>query len=137
MTALSARQLAAGYGTVPVVRQFDLELAEGEVLALLGPNGAGKTTLLLTLSGLLPRMGGELDMLGDEAPNGDPVALTRRGLVLVPDDRALFTTLTTRQNIELGQRRGSTTTVDDVLEFFPALRNRLDVRAGSLSGGEQ
>ncbi|MCU1401466.1 MAG: livF [Acidimicrobiales bacterium] len=137
MTALASVGLDAGYGGTAVVRKFDLELQEGEILALLGPNGAGKTTILLTLAGLLPRIGGQLEILGEHAPSGDPVAVTRRGLVLVPDDRALFRGLTCRENIELGRRRGIKTTVDDVLEFFPGLRNRLDLRAGSLSGGEQ
>jgi len=136
MIALSTRGLAAGYGKVAVVRDFDLELGRGEVLALLGPNGAGKTTLLLTLSGLLPRMGGEMALLDDPVPSSDPTAMNRRGLVLVPDDRALFTGLTTRENLKLGSSRSSVS-VDEVLDLFPALRARLDIRAGSLSGGEQ
>jgi branched-chain amino acid transport system ATP-binding protein len=137
MTALACRNLDAGYHGVPVVRSLDLEVTEGEIVALLGPNGAGKTTVLLTLAGLLPRVGGEVELHGEPAPNGDPVRMTRRGLVLVPDDRALFRSLTCKENIELGRRKRATVTLDEILDFFPALAKRLDVAAGDLSGGEQ
>jgi branched-chain amino acid transport system ATP-binding protein len=133
---LACAALDAGYSGSPVVRSFDMEVNSGDVLALLGPNGAGKTTVLLTMAGLLRRMGGSVDIMGKAAPNGEPNAATRRGLVLVPDDRSLFRGLTCRDNIVLGQRRGGAT-VDDMLDFFPALRDRLEVKAGSLSGGEQ
>ncbi len=137
MTALACRELDAGYNGVPVVRGLDLEVAEGELVALLGPNGAGKTTVLLTLAGLLPRIDGEVELHDEPAPNGDPVRMARRGLVLVPDDRSLFRSLTCKENIELGRRKGRTTTLDDVLDFFPDIRKRLDLHAGDLSGGEQ
>jgi branched-chain amino acid transport system ATP-binding protein len=137
MSALACRALDAGYGGVPVVRGFDLHVAEGEVVALLGPNGAGKTTVLLTLAGLLPRLGGHVELHGQPAPSGDPVRVARRGLVLVPDDRALFRSLTCKENIELGRRKGATTTLDEIVDLFPDLRKRLDLRAGDLSGGEQ
>lgn len=136
MTALGCEALAAGYAGKAVVRGFDCQVNEGEVVALLGPNGAGKTTVLLTLAGLLPRVGGEVELFGEPAPDGNPAGIAKKGLVLVPDDRSLFTTLTTRQNIELGRRKGSTP-VADVLDFFPELGKRLDIAAGMLSGGEQ
>ncbi|HET6950058.1 MAG TPA: ABC transporter ATP-binding protein [Acidimicrobiales bacterium] len=137
MTALACRRLEAGYNGVPVVRGLDLEVAKGEVVALLGPNGAGKTTVLLTLAGLLPRLGGEVELHGRATPDGDPVKMTRRGLVLVPDDRALFRSLSCRENILLGRRKGGSVALDAVVELFPPLRERLDVKAGNLSGGEQ
>jgi branched-chain amino acid transport system ATP-binding protein len=136
MTALTCNALAAGYEGKAVVRDFDLQLNEGEVVALLGPNGAGKTTVLLTLAGLLPRVGGEVELFGEPAPNGNPAGIAKKGLVLVPDDRSLFTTLSTRDNIQLGRRKGSAS-VAEVLEFFPELEKRLDIAAGMLSGGEQ
>jgi branched-chain amino acid transport system ATP-binding protein len=135
-TVLACRGLVAGHLGRPVVRGFDLEIADGEILALLGPNGAGKTTVLLTLAGLLPKLGGTVTLLGQPIRSARPHLITRRGLVLVPDDRALFTTLTTRENLLLAQRRGGMG-LDGVLTYFPALRNRLAVRAGMLSGGEQ
>jgi branched-chain amino acid transport system ATP-binding protein len=133
---LSCRSLDAGYDGNVVVRDFDLDVAPGDVVALLGPNGAGKTTLLLTLAGLLPRLGGSVELLGEPTPNGKATAVAHRGLVLVPDDRSLFAALTTRENIALGMRKGGPD-VGDMLSYFPALEPRLDVRAGMLSGGEQ
>ncbi|MCU1395530.1 MAG: livF [Ilumatobacteraceae bacterium] len=134
--ALQCIGLDAGYSGNPVVRGVNLEIMPGEVVALLGPNGAGKTTLLATFAGLLPILGGTLDVLGSPAPKGNPTSMSRRGVVLVPDDRALFTTLTSRENIQLGRRAGSPT-LEQIIDYFPALEKRLDVKAGSLSGGEQ
>ncbi|MCW2887282.1 MAG: branched-chain amino acid transport system ATP-binding protein [Streptosporangiaceae bacterium] len=135
-TVLECRSLDAGHLGRPVVRGFDLSVSEGEIVALLGPNGAGKTTVLLTLSGLLPKLGGSVSLLGHPLRASRPHLVTRLGLVLVPDDRALFTTLTTRENLRLGRRRGGMG-VPEVLSYFPALEERLDVKAGMLSGGEQ
>ena len=136
MTALlTCDGVAAGYAK-PVVRGFDLTLRPGEVAALLGPNGAGKTTLLLTLAGLLPRLDGSISLGGQQVRNGRARAVARMGLVLVPDDRSLFTQLTVRDNLTLARRRRGST-LDQVLDFFPALGKRLKVAAGMLSGGEQ
>jgi branched-chain amino acid transport system ATP-binding protein len=121
---------------VPVLRPLDLTVAHGTVLAVLGPNGAGKTTLLNTLAGLLPSIGGEVLLDGHPLPASRPRTANRSGLVLVPDDRALFTTLTVRENLVLARRSGGPA-IDDVLDLFPALTERLGVHAGALSGGEQ
>jgi branched-chain amino acid transport system ATP-binding protein len=120
----------------PVVRGFDLELQAGEVLSLLGPNGAGKTTLLMTMAGLIPSLGGSLEIAGQSVKPGQARASSRAGLTLVPDDRALFTGLTVTENLKLAGKRGGPT-VDSVLDYFPRLRERLKVSAGQLSGGEQ
>jgi branched-chain amino acid transport system ATP-binding protein len=134
--ALECRGLDAGYGASTIVRDLDLRLQAGELLSILGPNGAGKTTLMLTLAGLLPRLGGDVLVDGRSIPSFKPVAAGRAGLVLVPDDRALFTTLSVAENLRAARpRRGRAS--DDVIDLFPALRKRLKVSAGSLSGGEQ
>lgn len=117
-------------------RDLDLEIRAGRVFALLGPNGAGKTTLLLTLAGLLPRQAGRVAIDGVELRSGQPRAANGAGLVLVPDDRALFTTLTTEQNLEIA-RRSEGPAARDLLEVFPALEKRWRLPAGALSGGEQ
>uniref|UniRef100_UPI003D8FC6E0 ABC transporter ATP-binding protein n=1 Tax=Gordonia sp. B7-2 TaxID=3420932 RepID=UPI003D8FC6E0 len=137
--ALECHGLDAGYArSSPCVRGLDLAVEHGEVVALIGPNGAGKTTLLTTLAGLLPRLGGTVVVGGTELGSGSTRAAVRAGLVLVPDDRSLFRRLTTVQNLRLATRRhGHTEAIEQVLEYFPALRNRLKVDAGQLSGGEQ
>lgn len=126
----------AGYGKVNVVHQFDLEAAAGSVIAVLGPNGSGKTTLLTTLAGLLPAQAGTVSIDGQPLKNGRPGIAARRGLVLVPDDRALFTGLTVEENLKAARGKHPTT-VDQAFGRFPALAKRRKVNAGDLSGGEQ
>jgi branched-chain amino acid transport system ATP-binding protein len=133
---LEVRELAAGYGAVRVVRSLDLAVGPGTVVGVLGPNGSGKTTLMLTLAGLLPRLGGQVLLDGKELPSGRPAAANRAGLVLVPDDRSLFSTLLVRENLTVASRPGGHT-LDEVIDLFPALKPRLDIPAGALSGGEQ
>jgi branched-chain amino acid transport system ATP-binding protein len=137
MTAsLQCRGLVAGYGSVKVVRQLDFEVEGGSVLAVLGPNGAGKTTVMATLAGLLPRLGGDVLVAGKLLRSGRPAAASRAGVVLVPDDRALFSTLTVRENLEAARRK-SCPPARQMLELFPALETRWNLAAGALSGGEQ
>ncbi len=141
MSALRCVGLDAGYAkNRPCVRGIDLAVDVGEIVALLGPNGAGKTTLLLTLAGLLPRLGGEVELDGAAVRAGDPRSAVRAGLVLVPDDRALFRNLTTAAHLKLAAPRRkaqASAAIDEVLGHFPALTKRLTVAAGELSGGEQ
>jgi branched-chain amino acid transport system ATP-binding protein len=130
--------LRAGYDGVPVVRNLDLHVDEGEVVALLGPNGAGKTTSLLTISGILATLSGEVQLFGSSIRGRRPHHLARNGLGHVPEDRALFFQLTVRENLRLGRvGRGRTVRMDRALGLFPALEPLLDRRAGLLSGGEQ
>ena len=139
--------LVAGYGRSVVVHGVDLHVDAGEVVALLGANGAGKTTTLLTVSGLLPAMAGDVRVLGAPLPrrrrarSSDVLRLARRGVAHVPEDRGLFFDLTARENLRLGRPQGrgarAPLPVEQVLEWFPALREVLDRRAGLLSGGEQ
>ncbi|WP_067683469.1 ABC transporter ATP-binding protein [Nocardia miyunensis] len=128
--------VSAGYQKgSPCVRDIDLTVAAGEMVALLGPNGAGKTTLLSTLAGLLPRLAGTVELSGRAVAGGNARVAARRGLVLVPDDRALFGGLTVAQHLRLVT--GNDAEVQRILEYFPALANRMKVAAGQLSGGEQ
>ncbi len=138
--ALELRGVEAGYDGVPVLHGIDLLVEPGEVVALLGPNGAGKTTTLLTVSGLVPCAAGSIDVLGGGPPSTRrPAELARRGVSHVPEDRAVFTGLTVRENLRLGGHGGSGDggSLGRVLGFFPALEPLLDRRAGLLSGGEQ
>ncbi|GAA1970520.1 ABC transporter ATP-binding protein [Nocardioides panacihumi] len=133
---LEVRGLSAGYGAVTVVRDLDISLRGGEVLAILGPNGAGKTTVMATLAGLLPRLDGEVLVGGKVLPSARPGAANKAGLVLVADDRALFTGLSVKENIQIAHKAGGPD-LDATMELFPALKKRLKVSAGAISGGEQ
>jgi branched-chain amino acid transport system ATP-binding protein len=129
--------LTSGYAGVPVIRDLDLTVGEGELVAVLGPNGAGKTTALLTIAGVLRPIGGAVRFLGVPVDGGRPDRVARRGLCLVPDDRSVFFDLTVRENIRMGRGRRYGDPVRVVLDYFPALESRLRMRAGLLSGGEQ
>jgi len=133
---LTCRALNAGYGDLTVARDVELTLTAGRVLAVLGPNGAGKTTLLATMAGLLPRISGEVTIDGVVLPSARPAIANKAGVVLVPDDRALFTTLTVAENLRAAAPRRAAD-YDDVVDLFPALRRRWKLHAGALSGGEQ
>jgi branched-chain amino acid transport system ATP-binding protein len=133
--ALSCRNISTGYGNLTVVRGFNLDAERGSVVAVLGPNGAGKTTLMLALAGLLPRSG-EVLINGEPLVGGRPRAASRAGVVLVPDDRSLFTSLSVRENIAAAAAKGSATD-DEVQSLFPGLISRWKTRAAALSGGEQ
>jgi branched-chain amino acid transport system ATP-binding protein len=133
---LACRGLVCGYGSIAVVRHFDLEVQSGTVVAVLGPNGAGKTTLMDTLAGLLPRISGEVLVDGEPLRSGRPAAASQAGVVLVPDDRSLFFALSVRENIEAARRKGSPP-ARDMIGLFPALESRWSVAAGACSGGEQ
>lgn len=128
--------LRAGYRGVTVVRDLDLTVDTGEVVALLGANGAGKSTTLLTVSGLAEQQGGTLAFAGGDLSPLHAAARTRAGIGHVTEDRSLFTKLTVRENLRLGGR-GDLSELDNVLALFPALEPLMGRQTGSLSGGEQ
>ncbi len=142
MTAmLEIRGLEVNYGHIEAVRGVDMSLRTGEITALVGANGAGKSTTLLALSGLLPKAGGSVHFEGEDITRLAPHQIVARGIVQVPEGRAILTTMTVRENLELGAyRRGRADTgadLDYVFNLFPRLKERLDGVAGNLSGGEQ
>ena len=138
MTLLvDARAMTCGYGPLPVVRDLNLQIHEGEVVCLLGANGAGKTTSLLTIAGALPRLSGSLEVMGKPVKAARPFEVARRGVAIVPEGRGLFYRLSVAENLRLRKHRLSTVTLSDVLTYFPALGGLMKRRAGLLSGGEQ
>lgn len=128
---LQARGLFAGYDGAAVVRDLDLHVKAGEVVALLGPNGSGKSTTLLTLAGDLAPVGGTVEV-ERIAPNTPLHRRARSGVGLVPEEKSVFMGLTTAENIRLARIPAAR-----VLDIFPELAPKLKVQAGLLSGGEQ
>src|SRR5438034_4424769 len=137
--ALVVRELSAGYRGVLVVRELNLEVRPGEVVALLGPNGAGKTTTLETIAGLNHPISGTVELSGEKIGGTPAHLLAGRGLALVPEGRALFPGLTVREHLRLAGERGrrAGSREDELLEMLPELRKCLGRKAGLLSGGEQ
>jgi branched-chain amino acid transport system ATP-binding protein len=131
--------VSSGYGAARVLDGVSLAVGPGEVVALLGRNGAGKTTLLKTIMGLLPATRGRI-RLGQADLVGRPAhEIPRLGVGYVPQGRRLFGELTVAENLAVGRfaRRGSEALTERILALFPVLVERLDQRAGDLSGGEQ
>ncbi|WP_422030226.1 ABC transporter ATP-binding protein [Roseovarius sp.] len=129
----------AGYGRAQVLRDLSLKVEAGEILCLLGRNGAGKTTTMQAIMGLLPLMSGRVVLDGTDVSKLPPHEVPRHGIGYIPQGRRLFSGLTVAQNLEIGLRvRGSGKDVlEEVLDLFPRLRERMDQKAQTLSGGEQ
>lgn len=130
-TLIEARGLSAGYGKMAVVRDVDLRVDAGQVVALLGPNGAGKTTTLLALAGELPALSGEVRLFG-AATKAPMHVRCRNGLGYVTEERSVIMSMSVADNLKLAD-------VDPhvACEFFPALAPIMERSAGLCSGGEQ
>jgi branched-chain amino acid transport system ATP-binding protein len=135
---LSVSHLDAGYGRSQVLFDMRINAPRQGAVAVLGRNGAGKSTLLKTVAGELRPMGGSILFDGIEAAGESTERRARRGIGFVPQENAIFGGLTVRENLLLGathqQDRGG---IDEVLDFFPKLAQRLGQTAATLSGGER
>jgi ABC-type branched-subunit amino acid transport system ATPase component len=141
--ALQVRNLDFSYGQVQVLFDVSFDVRKGEVLALLGTNGAGKSTVLRAISGLAPPMRGVVRFNGRTITYTEAELRVGMGIVQVPGGKAVFPSLSVAENLVAGAYRFVWDTervqerADEVLDLFPVLRERLDQRAGTLSGGEQ
>ena len=139
---LEVRQLSVAYGDVQALWDVSLEVEEGSIVALVGANGAGKTTLLKTISGLLRPGDGEILFEGEDLLHLNTKHRVDKGIVMVPEGRRLFQTLTVLENLRLGAylpkaRAEFDDSLDRVFSLFPLLKERKDGKAGLMSGGEQ
>jgi branched-chain amino acid transport system ATP-binding protein len=136
---LRVEALNCFYGNVQVLRDFELELRQGEVLCLLGRNGAGKTTLLKAIMGLVKPRSGHVLLDDTDLTNLPAHAVPKQGIGYCPQGRRLFSDLTVEENLQVGlmTRNRGEAVLESVLTLFPVLRQRMRQRAGTLSGGEQ
>jgi branched-chain amino acid transport system ATP-binding protein len=138
---LRVRGLNAGYDAGPVLFGIDLDVAPAELIALVGANGAGKSSLLGVLSGMVHAGSGTITFAGDDVTNMRPEVLVRKGIAHVPQGRRLFGTMSVEKNLLLGaylrRDRQIRSDMERVLDYFPALKDKLSREAGTLSGGEQ
>jgi branched-chain amino acid transport system ATP-binding protein len=137
MAQLRLDGIDAGYGRVQVLHQVSVHVEEREVVALIGANGAGKSTLLRAATGMIPISAGSVTLDDRVLHKASVEKIARSGVAHVPEGRRLFPGLTVRDNLKLGAWSSRQKGLDEVLELFPRLGERLDQVAGSLSGGEQ
>jgi branched-chain amino acid transport system ATP-binding protein len=139
---LEARELKVSYGAAPAVNGVSLKVEPGALVVVVGPNGAGKTTLINAIAGVHRPQGGTLSIDGVALNGVSPHRFCDHGIALVPEGRRLFTTLSVRENLELGSYRPAARarraqSLREVCTLFPVLEARLDAPAGTLSGGQQ
>ena len=139
--AISFEHVSAGYGDFIILNDLSFEAKRGAITLLIGPNGAGKSTVLKTLFGLLKVREGRVLLDGEPLVGASARELLARGVAFVPQGRNLFGQLTVYENLELGGitlgMKTARERIEEVLEFFPRVRERIGSQAASLSGGEQ
>ena len=140
--ALKVTDLVVNYGIVPAVKSISFSVARGKITTIIGSNGSGKSTTMKALTGLLPSQSAGIELFGANISQTETDVLVKQGLVLVPEGRRLFKSMTVEENLQMGafQRSDKVAVARDfeqALEYFPALREKLNVRSASLSGGQQ
>lgn len=139
---LELRGVSTHYGPIQVLKNVDLELYPGEIICLLGGNASGKTTTLKTILGYVEPSDGEVRLAGEKVNGLSTKEVVDRGISMVPENRRLFKRMTVRENLDMGaylrsDRDGIAEDLDRVFELFPRVKERINQRAGTLSGGEQ
>lgn len=142
---LDVENLRVGYGSLEVIKGISFNVREGEIVTILGSNGAGKSTTLRTISGLHRAGSGRIAFNGEDITRSSAARIAGSGLCMVPEGRQLFPDHTVLENLELGafrrlragQSRAVKQDMDELLNMFPRIRERVNQKAGLLSGGEQ
>ena len=139
---LEVKNLNVSYGVTPILRDVSLSVKQGEVIALLGSNGAGKTTLVNALMGMLKAESGEIIFEGEHIENMQPHEIVKRGIAQVPEGRKIFPYISVRDNLCLGAYSNEawhkrSQSMEWVYGLFPLLKERQNMPARTLSGGEQ
>jgi len=141
MSLLELSGVTAGYGKIPIIKEIDLTVEKGETLAVIGPNGSGKSTLAKTVIGLTTLFSGTIRFDGVDLTPVPPDRRALLGIGYLPQTGNVFPDLTVQENLEMGgyhlKRTELRLKVAEVLELFPELRDRLNQKAGTMSGGER
>lgn len=142
MSILNIKSVTAGYGELKIVKDISLEINQGEITVLLGSNGAGKTTLIHSIVGLVSDKNGSIIFDNSEIIHLPAFEIVKKGIILVPQGRGLFSKMSVLENLYLGSYLPGTRNkreglLDEVFSIFPILKERSKQKAGSLSGGEQ
>jgi len=140
MNILEFTAVTAGYGSKTVIRDVDLSIGDGEIVALIGRNGVGKTTLMKTAMGQISPMAGKITFKTNDVTRLPANQRAEQGIGYVPQKRNVFEDMTVEENLKIGKQinAGSTETYfDQIYNYFPRLKERKNQRAGSMSGGER
>jgi branched-chain amino acid transport system ATP-binding protein len=142
MALLEIRNISSGYGEVQILWDVSLELERGKLTALVGSNGVGKTTLLRTVVGLVKPWQGSIAFEGHDVTRLSPHSKAAQGIVMVPEGRQLFPSMSVYENLEMGaySKRAKAhfpENLEKVFDTFPRMKERASQKAGTLSGGEQ
>ena len=138
---LKVKDLRAGYGKVDVLHGINLEVNASECVALVGANGAGKSTTLKCICGLIEDRSGSIEFEGHRIDGLPGQSIVRRGITMCPEGRQVFAEMSVLENLEMGAHtrhdKAQRSDLEEMLDLFPVLRDRVRQRAGTLSGGEQ
>jgi len=139
---LEINDLCVKYGAIPAVKQVNLRLYQGEIVALIGTNGSGKTTVLRTISGIVRASQGQIRFEGSEITKLEPHRIVQRGISHVPEGRGVFADLTVLENLKMGayirkDKAAIRQDIEQMFSLFPRLAERKNQLAGTMSGGEQ
>jgi len=139
---LKVSEIDVYYGDMQALRNVSIDINQGEVVSVIGSNGAGKSTLLKTVSGMLRPRSGSIILNGSEISQAPTSKIVESGISHVPEGRQIFPTMTVLENLEMGAqfprtRKVQRETIEQVFTYFPRLKERLEQKAGTLSGGEQ
>ncbi len=139
---LKVNEIDVYYGDLPALREVSIEVRQGEVVSVIGSNGAGKSTLLKAISGMLRLRHGTIYLSGSDISHAPSSHIVEQGISHVPEGRQIFPTMTVLENLEMGaqfprSKKVQLETLEQVFGYFPRLKERLDQKAGTLSGGEQ
>lgn len=134
---LLIENLTTSYNEAEILKNINMKVSDGEIIALIGRNGVGKTTLLKTIMGLLNSRNGKIIFNDRDITNLSPNERARLGIGYVPQGREIFPYLTVFENLTVGLRSYGKTVMDEVLSFFPVLKSIMNRQGGNLSGGQQ
>ena len=138
---LETKNLTAGYGNIPIIRNIDIQFKTGELTAIIGPNGSGKSTLTKSLINSIRYFSGEIIFDGKNITNMSTFDIIASGISLVPQVRNIFPSMTVQENLDISTNAQDKPTrqiaFNKIYEKFPRLNERINVRASNLSGGER
>lgn len=142
MSLLKLEDIYSGYGAIEALRGISLTVEEGEIVTLIGSNGAGKSTTLKTISGIVQAKKGTIQFAGESVEKLAPHLIVKKGIGHVPEGRRIFPRMSVLENLEMGAYVSSSKqlfkeNLERVMELFPRLKERLNQKGGTLSGGEQ